>query len=452
MPNTISNFLVGIGFDFDEKSTKKADANIDRIKSNALQVSAVLAGAFGIKALTSNFADATNTVSRFSEVFGVVPNEVAALGRALTLEGGTMAGLMAQIDQIESLRAGLLRGDAAFIAQAGIAGIDPTAITNAKNATEAYVALGDQFKNLSQQQRINAADALGLDEASIRLLSKGSDEIRRIVGEQQEMRPITDAMIEGAKGYDQAVKNLGTSIGGFADNISETLLPAVTDSIEGITKFLDVNRELINSKVDEVTARIADNFELIAGAGAILTSGGLLAFFSGLARYVPIVGGALGGVLTLLGRLNVVAAAGFLAYEFWNPEDFEKAFNVTLPDWLKEEWFTIGGKDSPVPSNPSKGDRLPPSGLIPDGPNAITNNRVRPVTARELEQRHKMERERRIEEFKQMRKNKSSAAPQRVIIENTVNLDGEVIDRKIVDVSERLNQEAIDDLKSSEGG
>ncbi len=58
MAKTISNLLVGIGFDLDKKSTDKVSSGIDSVKSKALKLGGVVAGAFGIKALTSDFANA----------------------------------------------------------------------------------------------------------------------------------------------------------------------------------------------------------------------------------------------------------------------------------------------------------------------------------------------------------------------------------------------------------
>ena len=74
MPKTISNLLVGIGFDLDKDSTKKVSSGIDNVKSKALQLGGIVAGAFGIKALTSDFADAKDDLGKFADVMGVSAN------------------------------------------------------------------------------------------------------------------------------------------------------------------------------------------------------------------------------------------------------------------------------------------------------------------------------------------------------------------------------------------
>ena len=181
MSNVISSFLVGIGFDYDKKSAKQIEGGIDTIKSKALQLGAVVAGGFGLKSLTSDFASSADMLGKFSQVFGVNANEIQAFGNALATEGGTLESFMNQIESIERARARIRVGDVGFFAPAGKAGLDPNVIANANNATDAYLALADSFRSMNNQQRINAAEALGLDESSIRLLSQGRDAVEGLV-------------------------------------------------------------------------------------------------------------------------------------------------------------------------------------------------------------------------------------------------------------------------------
>ena len=104
MAKTISNLLVGIGFDLDKKSTDNVSSGIDSIKSKALKLGSIVAGAFGIKALTADFADAKDDLGKFSEVFGVTADNINAFGNALRLEGGTLQGFMSQLANLERLK------------------------------------------------------------------------------------------------------------------------------------------------------------------------------------------------------------------------------------------------------------------------------------------------------------------------------------------------------------
>lgn len=434
MANTLDNFLIGIGFDFDKKGASEVESSIDSVKSKALQLGAVLAGAFGIKSLTVDFANATNQISRFSDVFGVVPDDVGALGRALTNEGGSIAGLMSQVEGLERLRAARLRGDVGIFADAGKAGIDANAVMNAKNATEAYIGLADQFKNLTKEQRINAAQALGLDESSIRLLSKGSEEVRRLAKEQKTMRPITEGMTKAALEFDIATNDLSTNIGGFADSISETLLPEITKAVTGMNDWIKVNRSFLNQNLDSALEPIAKHFDTIAIAGGLMATGGIAKVFGGLAQSIPIIGGALGVAAAAVARMSPILLGLYAAYELWNPDDFEKKTGIKLFDFFKDPSYQMHiGANGLTFGDPDAGD---PMGNYGGGATHSTTFLGRTDNDRTTQA------------------GKRQLGVQSVKIQNEIKLhiDGKAIDSRIEEVTGKQNRQAIDDLKSSTGG
>ena len=309
MAKTISNLLVGIGFDLDKKSTDKVSSGIDNVKSKALKLGSIVAGAFGIKALTTDFANAKDDLGKFSEVFGSTAESINAFGNALRLEGGTLGGFMSQLASLEKFRAGLAVGDAGFIAAADRAGLDTQALIDAKDATEGYLTLADQFQKMTKQQRINAADALGLDEASIRLLSKGRASIEEVVEQQRKMRPITNEMTDAAREFNDEFQDLTTNIGGFADKRSTAALPQINNVIGGMNDWIDANRELLNSGTDTFLDRIGENILGISASLGLLSAGTGLKLAGAITSKA---GGKLGlGGLTKAGGL--ASKAGGLA-------------------------------------------------------------------------------------------------------------------------------------------
>ncbi len=442
MANTIQNFLIGIGFDFDKKGAKEVDGAIDGVKSKALQLGAVLAGSFGIKALTADFAAAYDSIGKFSQVFGVVPNDVAALGRALEHEGGSLESFMQQLEGIERLRAGLLTGDASFFEAAGRAGIDPSQIINARNATEAYIALADQFEQLNRQQRINAADALGLDEASIRLLAQGSDAVRDAMLAEQEMRPVTEEMTKAAKEFNDEFQDLFTNIGGFADNVSSDLVPAITDIVGGLNEWIAANRELANSNLDSWSKRIATNLDLVGTAGAGVAASGILGTFAGLASSVPIVGGAVAavasGMAAIAAPLGAIAAA-VVAWD-WDANEFERRFGYRPPDWFFDPLFTIGNPDRPLdaqnsPTMQELQNSADPLALWSNS--APGSDATQPMTQ---------------PGFSAPIPPRANSRGGNVTLENNIILDGRIIDKRVRDVTNEVYRSTMDDLETSTGG
>ena len=272
MPNVITSFLVGVGFDYDEGSAKQIGSGIDSVKSKALQLGAVVAGAFGIKALTGDFANANDTLGKFSDTFGVTADDVSSFGRALAIEGVSVESFISQLEGLERLRAGTKQGEFGFVAAAQLAGVDTAGFIESTNATEAYLELAEQFQGLSGQQRLNAAATFGLDDASIRLLSRGREGVSLLVEQQRQMRPVTEAMTKSSAEFNDQMLNLTTNVGGFADRISERLLPEINNVIDGMNKWIGVNRELGNSGIDKFLDFAIDNPNAVAAGTGLATA------------------------------------------------------------------------------------------------------------------------------------------------------------------------------------
>lgn len=358
MANTITDFLVGVGFSYDQKGANEIGSGIDSIKSKALQLTGVVAGAFGFKKLTSDFAQSRDELGKFSKTFGVLPGEVFAFGQAMEHEGGTLDGFISQLAGIEKMRAGVRDGtNVGWLGEAGKVGVDTTEILNATNATEAYFALADQFKNLSASQRLNAADVFGIDEAGIRLLSQGSGALRQNVADMKTIRTVTLEQTKMAADFNDNMQDFGNNIGGFADNISTTLLPEVNKIVEGMNKWIGANRGIINQNMDAVLKPIGDNFNTIATAGGLLATGGLLGSLASMAKFVPLIGSGLAVAASAAARLSVIGAGVTVGAELWDwdAEKFEEVTGIKPPEWLFKDLNSLlgtgqtGGTGEPVP-------------------------------------------------------------------------------------------------------
>ena len=422
MANVISSFLVGVGFDYDQKGADEIGSGIDRVKSKALQLGAVVAGSFGIKALTADFAQSRDQLGKFAEVFGVGAEDVQAFGNALASEGGTLESFMSQLQGIERLRAGLIVGDAGFIAQAGRAGIDTTGIEAATTATEAYLALADQFAGLSQQQRLNAASALGLDEASIRLLSKGRTEVEEIVERFRKIRPVTDEMTDATARFNRQWLELTQNTGGFADQVSVPLIREINDITASMNSWIGANRNLINSNINDFLEPFEGNLVAIATAATLLGAGGALGVLSGMARFIPLIGVGLASVASGAAAVTAVgaAAAGGVAVGTLINEQLSEDTKVDIGRGVAQI-LALFGSDRAQEAL----DVEFRAGGFSEGFSAI------PGTAERIQRQ-------------------DAARMQNINV--TLQLDGQMLDNRTIRVVDGMAQTAIDDLASSTGG
>lgn len=409
MSNVITSFLVGVGFDYDDKGEKQIETGMSSITSKALQMGGVLAGAFGAKALTFDFANAKDELGKFAEVYGGTANEISALGRALEHEGGSETAIFGQLQNIENIRAGLLKGDASIFEDLAKSGIDPQTIINAESATEAYKALADQFASLSSKQRINAANALGFDDAAIRLLSGGATHLDNIISKEMEMRPATEEMTKAAKAFNDQWQDLDTNIGGFADTVSMSFLPAVTDVVSGINGWMDVNREFIGDHAAMVTA-------VVAGLGLISSA-------QKLAGKSSKIGKSLGKVTKFARGAGAVGLAGAAGYavggEIYDKGIAGTGFGDALGESIAKGMAFLGNENAQ---------------------DAVDSN------ARERERAS-------VERANQMLSgtiSRDGGTPMK--IESTVMLDGDVLGKAVTNINERNNKQALNDIETTIDG
>lgn len=283
MANVIGNFLVGIGVKFDKRSAGEVTGALDSIKSQVLQLGAVAAGAFGVKALTTGFTEATNKLNNFSNAYKLLPTQVSALGRVAQQTGGNLDSVMGQLANIEKMRAGLQVGDAGWTAAVGRAGIDPAVITQSKDSVDVLLNLADRFQSMSRDQRINAADALGFDESTLLMLSQGRQNLEQVLRRQQELRPVTIGMTDAAAGFNKELIDLEANVGGVADTISEKLLPQATLAVTKFNEWVEANKSLTGTGIDKTLEVIGDNMTPIATALGVITG---VAVINGLAKVV----------------------------------------------------------------------------------------------------------------------------------------------------------------------
>lgn len=377
MANVISSLLVGIGFDYDKKSAQQIESGMDSIKSKALQLGSVVAGAFGIKALTSDFASSADMLGKFGEVFGVTANDMQAFGNALSTEGGSLESFMSQLESIERVRARIRVGDVSFFAPAGKAGLDPNAIADARNATEAYLGLADAFAGMTQQQRINAAEALGLDEASIRLLSQGRSAVDDLVAKFRDIRPLTGEMTDEAAEFNRQWIEAKANVGSFADAISTELLPVINDITQSVNSWFSEDRMGKIRAVGELTKATLG----IGQPSEVAEATGLPEWL-----FTPV-----GDQITNFGE------------------------DIGLPDWMTQPLSVTASDVYQSVTQPFIGG-------------TGTNTVVPPGQFR------------------------GGQAPTTQTINVNFEMDGEIIDRKVIRVVDGMAQTAIDDISSNTGG
>lgn len=279
MSSVLTSFLVGIGWDtsgFDQ-GTKHIESSMGSVKSSVLQTAASIGTLTALTGAGLKFAKSTSEIDNFTRSIGVGRSDLLAFGGALQGMGGDADSAIGILTSLEQKRASILTGETGWIPTAARAGIDTNAILQATDSLDAVLRLSDQFQQLSAQQRLNAADALGFDPATVAFLSQGRDVVEATLNQYRDARPPVDGLTEASRDLTQEWSRLEALAGGIGDKVQSKLIPAITQATTVVTEFLNANKQAIDAGIEKYGT--PENIEAasVAAAGAGVSTAGAVA-------------------------------------------------------------------------------------------------------------------------------------------------------------------------------
>lgn len=279
MSSVLTSFLVGIGWDtsgFDQ-GTKHIESSMGSVKSSVLQTAASIGTLTALTGAGLKFAKSTSEIDNFTRSIGVGRSDLLAFGGALQGMGGDADSAIGILTSLEQKRASILTGETGWIAPAARAGIDTNSILQATDSLDAVLRLSDQFQQLSAQQRLNAADALGFDPATVAFLSQGRDVVEATLNQYRDARPLVDGLTEASRDLTQEWSRLEALAGGIGDKVQSKLIPAITQATGKVNEFLTANKQAIDAGIEKYGT--PENIEAagVAAAGAGVSTAGAVA-------------------------------------------------------------------------------------------------------------------------------------------------------------------------------
>ena len=417
----LKSFLIGIGYDTKalEAGDKKIGASLNGIKSNALGISAALVGAFGAGA--SAIVGVASRVDKLAMSTQNLRTSQAAVynyGNALKLMGGDAADAVETLAHFEEIQNNLrLKGDAGPINDLATAGIDVSSLYQTNTGEEFMRALADMIPKLDEGQRAQVQSSLGLSDGVFRSLAGGVEKLDETMKRANALTGSVDQLTENSRKLADNSAQLGLIIEGVKNELAEKFLPSLIGATEGVNNFLKEYRPEISKGIDA----LAENPQATAGIGigAATTVAG-----AGLSKIgLSGIGGALKGA----GQIGMAISLADLMTPYIDPM-FDKLFGVdrSAPEvysgQIKRSQEDIDYLDH---RDRSASDSMPP-------PSASTPDEDRQATADALA-------------------GALNRTPIKVesSLNATIQIDGQALESKIMQVNERQNYDTLSDLKTT---
>jgi hypothetical protein len=470
----LKSFLIGIGYDTKalEAGDKKINASLGNIKSGALGISAALIGAFGTAA--GSIAGVAGRVDKLAMSTQNLRTSQAAVynyGNAIKLMGGDASDALDTLQRFEEIQNNLrLKGDAGPINDLAMAGLDVSTLYDTQTGEEFMRALADMIPKLDEGQRSVVQSSLGLSDATFRSLAGGVEKLDETMKRASGLTGSVDQMTAEARKLAENSSEFSLIIEGIKNELADKFLPSLIGAGNAVNNFLKEYRPEISKAVDYA----ADN----AGATALLGGSATAAVTGAAAAKLGL--STVGGAVSKAGTAGVAFTGSAIGANVLNrtldeyvpgygaaSRSFDELLkSVTGLDRIKGPMELMFGGSGSTDSAPPVTAESPTESAAPtmkQPPEPYTGQVIR--SQDDID--HLNHRDRSAsdslppaaastpEEDRQASAEALAGALSRtpIKVENqlgvTLQLDGQALETKIMQVNERQNYETLNDLKTT---
>ncbi len=231
-----------------EEVGRSAAQGFTRLKNEVVGLLGAIAGAYGIQQFIKNITTSDAATGYLAKTIGIAVESLSAWQEAAKRSGGsaeaTGASMKTMSTEIQNF---MLTGQSAMIpylrqlqAMPGAALSLTDALGKARPVTEIYLALADRFSKMDLRRAISMGSQLGIDEGTVRLLSKGREEVGALLAQMERLGVVNqrdaDAAIKLENSWaslQQAVTRLGNAI---LTDFNEPLVAAINSLTEWAVK------------------------------------------------------------------------------------------------------------------------------------------------------------------------------------------------------------------------
>ncbi|WP_289284281.1 MULTISPECIES: hypothetical protein [unclassified Methylophaga] len=252
--NTIKNFLVGVGLDtkdFD-KGSEKVDKGLDSFRTKA-----GFAGAAMVSAMVGAGLAAVNAGSRIDKLnlstsgMDASTKFVHDYGGALTMLGGEASEAEQALKRVETALTNFrVKGDFGDFQNIALAGIDTTALTQAKDSEEFIKILAELTPELNKDQQRILQESFGFSDAVMQSLRGGRQALDQNIARVAELTGDFTKATESAREYNKQIAELQLRIEGIGNSLATSMLPGINGILDAFGNFIDDNKSFIESAIE----------------------------------------------------------------------------------------------------------------------------------------------------------------------------------------------------------
>jgi hypothetical protein len=139
-----------------------------------------------------------------------------------------------------------------------------------KNTSEVMEDLRDKFQDLSDVERINYAQKLGIDKSLVQLLSKSSSEMDALRKQAQALGVVTDEEAGRIMAYNDSLTVLSYGFDAIKKDIALGFAPQLKELADAFTNLLVENKQLITEGISKTIQILAAGVKAVFNFGTVI--------------------------------------------------------------------------------------------------------------------------------------------------------------------------------------
>lgn len=267
MSDVIKEFLVGLGFEVDEKGLKTFTKSIDGATTAVTRLVTTLAGAsLTVAAGVATFANNLENLYFASQRIGASAQSIKAAEYAARDFGATAGELRGSLEGV----ARFLRdnpGGEGFLQSLGVETRDING--NIKDTTDLLSGLGQRLRNMPWYQARQYASLLGIDENTLRAIING-DFARKV---EQNRKTLAnsglDQATKDAHAFMEQLRDVGLQFENMSIQVQAQLMHRLGPELEKFSTWFEKNSPMIAARIVDVIEKL---LQLAQDSGPYLQS------------------------------------------------------------------------------------------------------------------------------------------------------------------------------------
>lgn len=243
----LDSFLISILFDSNktQESAKKIEDTINGLKNKIIGAFATIASIDFLKNAVEGSIKLATKLDNLSYTTNISKEDLNAWGEAVKRNGGTVDGFYQSVssvsEKIREMQTNFGSAGQLVFARLGINLKDANG--QIKNAVQIIGEIGDKFKNMPKVWQQNLGQQLGLDPATIRLISQGNEEALKLVNNMAKLGQINQLNTEKNIKLRNSLYDISLVFESMKITIANALIPIVQRFSEVLLKSLTYLQE-----------------------------------------------------------------------------------------------------------------------------------------------------------------------------------------------------------------